>query len=134
MENSDSNRSTDIPIRVSVKSELEVTHGDGVYTQTADGFALSFCAGRDNYKIVHSDSRTLLSASGLIGYEIELGAAPTRTKLVSPFGTLEYGVRTESVRAVCDDGGVTLDLRFVLFAEGSDDIARAVYVDARFER
>lgn len=134
MENSDNNRSTDIPIRVTVKSELESTHGDGTYVETADGFVLAFSAGRDSYKLTYSADCTVLSASGFINYEIELRATPTRTKLSSPFGALDYTVRRDGVRVVKDGAGVAVELRFSLVCDGEDDIVRDVSVAAEFCR
>lgn len=132
MENSDNNRSTDIPIRVTVKSELESTRGDGMYTKTADGFVLAFSTGRDSYKLAYSADCAVLSATGLINYEIELRAQPTRTRLNSPFGALDYTVRRDGVRLVSDNAGVTVCLRFTLMCDGEEDIVRDVTVSAEF--
>lgn len=132
MENSDNYRSTDIPIRVTVTSELESTRGDGVYTKTADGFVLKFSTGKDSYKLAYSADRTVLSAKGLINYDIELCVEPTRTKLVSPFGALDYTVRRDGVRLISDARGVTVNLRFALICDGDEDIERDVTVSAEF--
>lgn len=76
----------------------------------------------------------MLSASGLINYEIELRATPTRTKLSSPFGALDYTVRRDGVRVVKDGAGVAVELRFSLVCDGEDDIVRDVSVAAEFCR
>lgn len=133
MDNSDKHRSTDnIPIRVTVVSELEPTCGEGTYISDADGLFLNFSCGNDRYTVSHTPEKTVVTADGIINYSITLCAENTVAELATAFGTLAYTVRTLSRTCSQTASGVALDLDYALSAAGEAETVRHISVVADF--
>lgn len=130
MDSSDNNRNTKIPIRLTVRSELEPVECDGLYSEIADGFVLEFSTGEDRYEIRHAGGETSLFACGLMTYRINFGAVG-ETSVSTPFGELNFTVAPRSCDIERGDGVLTVVLSYSL-SDGMQTIERSVNVAARF--
>lgn len=104
----------------------------GDYTSSSVGFVLQFSMGADKFIVEHCGSETKLVAEGVMSYDIILSDSPTFTLLKTPYGVIEFSVKTTERDVSCDDGGVRLVLGFILSAKVLGEIVRVVNIDARF--
>lgn len=131
MDNSDNHRSSKVPIRLSVASELEPVECSGSYCALSDGFVIEFALGTDNYTIAHTIRSTRLSAKGLLSYDIDFCDKKTESKIVAPFGSLNITVVPLERRVDAADDTVSVFLRYTLVTNGAP-VERKVDVTARF--
>lgn len=115
-----------IPVKVTVATETEPTVVDGVYSATADGFILEFSIGTDKFTVAHGADKTTVRAAGLMTYDITLCDDTTNTVLATPFGMVNFAVKTELRRVENSEDGIHVMLCYVLSADGVGDMARSV--------
>ncbi len=127
------NTTTDIPISVTVTTELEPVTADGIFRRTDGGFCVMFSAGNVQYILTHSAEITDLKTVGDQSYEIVLRDKPTHTTVLTPFGSIGLKV-TPVARTVTElDGGLDINLQYTLGSEETGVIPRTVHIAVRFK-
>ena len=120
------------PVTVTVATETEPVTTDGVFTERKDGFILEFAIGSDKFKIEHNDSVTTVKADGVMSYDIALKAEQTETMLDTPFGKVQFNVKTETREVKKTSGLMRIMLCYVLNNDAVGDMPRSVDITVRF--
>lgn len=127
------NDSSDIPISVTVTTDLEPVVADGFLRRTVGGFCVMFFSGNVEYIITHDMDKTVLKTVGEQSYELVLGSAPTHTTILTPFGSLGLTVRPK-VRTVTEtNDGINISLKYALDSHDSGVMLRAVDIAVTYK-
>lgn len=124
---------SDIPISVTVATELEPVTADGMLRRTAGGFCVMFSSGNVEYFLTHSQEKTVLRTVGEQSYEIVLGASPTHTTILTPFGSIGLTVEPKTRTVTEHENGLDISLKYDLVSEDTGSISRAVEVTVRYK-
>ena len=114
------------PVAITVASEQEPIEVNGSYAEREGGFVLEFFIGQDKFVIENSSFVTRIVAVGGLSYDISLSEKESSTLLSTPYGNIRFTVTPLLRDIVSSKDEIHIVLKYVLSAEGTDDIERSV--------
>lgn len=125
----DRHRSTEIPVDVTVESDLEpVVFCAGTYSENPNGFTLRFSFGDGVYTFTRNGGVSVFSSFGILNYTVDL-SEESEIVIDSAYGKTVLTCKPVTDEVEEYDGGVKINLEYIL--TGGEAMRRKLKIDAR---